>query len=215
MNDSIKNADIIYCQQVLNSLNQLEKNNYKRNDLLRAYKCTIIKARNHHAFVIGLIFPLLIIIYFFSAFAPVNGELLTRFVALIFICSVIFLIGYSIYLYLWDKGKLHHSKEKIEQKWLGKLAPQKEEIDQSSEKILENDLIVHPRIDEKYLSTQGLFVILRYLENQQAAFLEEAIYMMELDIKNSKYGKNFEPATETVVKKERESIHKNLKGAKI
>lgn len=213
--------DMEYCYKVIKQLWMLEQNHYQRNEIEREIERHVRRSMNLRALLMGLILPALLLVYFIlAAFGEVPGVdlghswslMVPRLIGLLVVCAIIFvnLFLFSLYLsnkYRWDKQ---------EKRWRARLSYKEDEITLLSKKLFDNQVLASQRLDDQLMNTKDMLMILDYMEKRQAGFLDEAVYMMQLNRQDDKYNTYVE-AKESIFQKEKQYVQelelKQRKGA--
>ncbi|MCL2114029.1 hypothetical protein [Lactococcus protaetiae] len=210
-------GDLQYCYKLLETINDLEKVNHKRGDLQRKLEHKALHSQSFYACIIALILPLFLVI--FSSLTalniiPVNfiGQDITlaipRLIGVLIISIMIFLVSDLVLTSIGRKYFMTSSKKYWAKKI--KLTDCEFELNKESSNIFKNSVLAENRLEDKYLSSQGVIMLIRYFETNRASFLDEAVYMLDLNIENSQHGVS-PLELENIIQKER----KILEAAKI
>lgn len=177
--EDTKYDDLNYCYSVLDALKALEENHTKRENLNQMIQKRTKYKANFGKLSSLLLVPLIMVFtILFSRMWSVPTILL---LFLLLIESLAYILGM-----IWWKKFGEAQVIALGQK---EYRQELSRIDEKSMNLLNHPPLVSLRIADKYLSIDSVTQLIGYLQKRHASFLEEAIYMMELDIKNTKYGK--------------------------
>ena len=162
--------DLEYCYQVLDYLYQIEVNRQKRKRLTQEVE----KAGQRKKYTIIL---LTILVVMFIIFILLNFKLFptVEMKGLIFIG----IVGFFGLSYIGNK-KFYDRRVKM-------LGREISLTDENSRMIVYSPLLTSTKLSEEYLSIDKLLQLISYMKKNQANSLDEAIYMIESDIKNVKH----------------------------
>ena len=207
--------DMEYCYKVIKQLWQLEQNHYQRNEVEREIERCVRSRMNRRAVIVGLILPFLLLLYFILA---VSGNLvgvdlrhswtiiMPRLIGLIFVCAIIFVNLFLLSLHIGNKYRW----DKEEKRWRERLAYKEDQITLLSKKLFDQRLLTSGRVADNHMNINDMLMILDYMEKRQAGFLEEAIYMMELNRKSDLYTTYVEDK-QNIFQKERQYVQQYSK----
>lgn|GEM_PF-756165 len=202
-NEKKANNDLQYCYTALDLLEELEKKVYERNELRRQFEEKTQARRNLIIGLCSLVLPAIIWLrLFFSPDGILHqqelgnefSDFFTRLLSLGTVTVFLFLAGYFFGLFLWDGKMLLPFRNKVEKKFKQEMDVAVERINQGNEEILSQPVFQENRIPQKYLCIEMISILVRYFESHQASFLEMAVYMLDLDMKNSPHYRNILPA---------------------
>jgi hypothetical protein len=197
-----KLSDIDYCYATIDLLNQLEANVSERNALIRDYHQQVDHRGN---ILIGCFAALIpaVLWGFILVHTVGQGEALTETGnSTQVLMNIVGLIGISVFVYissflilrkLWHSGLLRLTKQLSESGLRRKLDSEVKHINELNDKIANNPVIKEKRIPAKFMSTQYITMLVRYLERGQASFLDEAVYNLTLELKSTGYYPNLKP----------------------
>lgn len=213
--------DLNYCYNSLLLLKRLEKIVYSRNECIRQFNKRQNTRSATVSFSIAFFLPFLIWInlLFFSdginvIFTLRDGirTLIMRILSLVMISLLIFTLIYFVTLHFW-KNTSTPMKKRLERNLRIILVDEINTIDDESKAILSQKELSYSRIPEEYLTSEMLHILIRYFESGQAISLREALYSLDLEIKNTGHYKNL-ITDDTLLQKEQRyflSEKENLK----
>ncbi|AYG00893.1 hypothetical protein [Lactococcus allomyrinae] len=177
--EDTKYDDLNYCYSVLDALKALEENNTKRENLNQTIQNRTQYKSNFGKLASLLLIPLIMV--FTILFSRMWSVPMILLIIILLIESLVYILGM-----IWWKKFGEAQMITLGQK---EYKQELSRIDEKSINLLNHPPLVSLRIADKYLSIDSVTQLIGYLQKRHASFLEEAVYMMELDIKNTKYGK--------------------------
>ncbi|WP_312682092.1 hypothetical protein [Lactococcus taiwanensis] len=195
--EDTKYDDLVYCHQLLSALEQLEQNKNTRAKLKEKFQKQMqVKSRlfawGSVCFVPLFTLLLLSLSLLKSSFGKTQFLILSG--------------GALLYLLdlLWWK---YRGKKRLALHKEIMFRTERSKIDQFSQRLTTSEPLANPRLPQQYLTPEMVRQIIAYLNKRHAGFLEEAIYMMELDLRHTKYNKDALPI-EQVLQSENEDLQK-------
>lgn len=212
-----ESKDLRYCYNVLEALKDLEDNVYQRNELERKREKKSAKRRSILAGIIALILPIDLWFFFLhsemgerhlQSFYVNTVAFLIRSFGLLALTVFLFLFVYLFIVYLYET-RLFAPLKGLTEKDLNKhFQMQKRKVNSESEEILNREILVSCRIPNRYLSIEMISKLTRFFLSGQATFLEAAVYMLDMELENSKYYKHLIPSV-TLIGKTKEQLKKD------
>lgn len=209
-----KISELDYCYVSWELLQELEKNAFSRNECIRAFKKESNDRQSLITSVVALILPIILlgsIVFSNRAASLMYGStgttenIWTRVVGLLMLSAFLFLIVYMLSKELSKYKAFRPIKKLINQDLEANLRLEVDAIDQRASKIVNDSILKDSKIPEKFLSSEFLLVIIKYMESGQASFIKEAVYALRLDLKNTGYYANIFPK-ETLLQLEKKYL---------
>lgn len=209
-----KITDLDYCYVSWELLQELEKNTFSRNECIRAFKKESNDRQSLIISVVALILPMILlgsIVFSNHAASLMYGStgttenIWTRVVGLLMLSAFLFLIVYMLSKELSKYKVFRPIKKIINQDLEANLRLEVDAIDQKASKIVNDSILKDSKIPEKFLSSEFLLVIIKYMESGQASFIKEAVYALQLDLNNTGYYANILPK-ETLLQLEKKYL---------
>lgn len=207
-----KISDIDYCYASWQLLKELEKISYSRNERIRVFQEKVNARQSVIIGIIALILPITLWGFLFISpngienMLPGLGESIenigTRIVGLLLLSAFLFIIVYMVLKEVWYSRLLRPLKNLTEKDLKTKLLTDIKVIDEKVESIVYSSVFTAPRIPEKFLSADLLLVLIRYFETEQASFMKEAVYSLNLELQNTGHYTNMTPK-ETLLQREK------------
>jgi hypothetical protein len=211
MSDEEKYTDLDYCYHVLDAIEKLEKNEHRREHLKQKFADKVAhEGRVRSLFFAGILPLIILVAYLMILIAELNLDTLLRFLGhtglVLAICLVLYILIFLILNKMWQANVFKKARAHVEHKWMKKLENQEILINSDDKTVLSEEIFSPGRIDEKYMSRATVSQLAHYMESHQAVFLEEAVYMLEMDMQGSKDKK--ELAEQSIVQMAREKCDK-------
>lgn len=173
MKNPTRNRDLMYCYELLEVLEKLEKSKEKRKLTIETYEKKLIKSRNVLVVCFALLFACLtfVILLFFKLELTLSFFLTTLvFAGLVYFY---FEIREMYFILVWIKKRnrraLDEKLKKIEVETL----------------LIRESLPKKQRIPECFFNARDVRLLTRYFERQEAETLKDALHFLSLDLKNS------------------------------
>lgn len=206
--------DLDYCYASWLLLKNLEELSYARNDQIRKYREQKNKKMTRTGFIIALIFPVILwvdLVFFSKGINKIlfARESLTYFVmrliALVFVTALLFFFIFFLVRVILNLKMFSATKNWLEKDLKVKLFQEIKEIDERVEETVYKSVFREQRIPENFLSPTFLMMIIRYFETGQAVIMKEALYALDLELKNTGYYNNL-VTSDTLLKKEKDYL---------
>jgi uncharacterized membrane protein (DUF485 family) len=190
-------SDLDYCYASWKLLTDLETNSYARNQCVRDFQEKVNRRESFVSILLALILPVILWGYFLinsfssSGKTPSIGEnfgnFWTRLLGILMISILLFLIIFLFSRILWTKNSFRFLKNMFESDLKAKLMDKISPIDDEARRIAYRSIFEEGRIPNDFLSAEMLPLLIRYFERKQATTMKEAVYSLELDLKNTGY----------------------------
>lgn len=188
---------------------RFRKKSFARNERIRLFQKKVNARQSVIISLAALILP--VTLWGFLLFSP-NTELPglnesventgMRMIGLLLLSMFLFLIAYMLLKELWQSKVFRSVKKLTEKDLIQELLEDIEVIDDEVEEIIYSSVFVEPRIPEKFFSADLLLILIRYFEKGQATFMKEAVFSLNLELKNTDHYENILPK-ETLLEREK------------
>lgn len=191
--------DLDYCYAVWQILIHLEKNTFARNERIRSFQKQIQK---RESLIINFFAFMPIIFLWFKLFhlniiIPNQSHSIinigTRILGLLMVSVFLYLFIYLILKLLSQHNPLLLIKLKFETNLRTQFISDIKQIDSSSSTLISDLNTEKLRLPENLMSAELIEMLIRYFENGQALTIQEAIYDLRLELKNTGYYSNLLP----------------------
>jgi hypothetical protein len=191
--------DLRYCQKVLEALYEIDEINQRRKKAIQAVYNKVKLEKSLGILLSYMTIPLVITVLYILRYSSIINLSNRFFVGMVGILGIV----YIVCCLGWEKQGV----KRISKRGESVLSNELQSINQNSKKLVYQIPLTPSRVEEKYLSIDKVTQLINYLEKSQAASLEEAVYMMELDMKNMKYIKK-EISTTRTLQEEKDYLDK-------
>lgn len=202
--------DLDYCYTARLLLEQLEKISYARNEQLRYFQEKVHARQAIIAGTLSLILPIVVWYYLLMFNSQIFEKgtfatLGTRLIGLIMVTALLFVIPYMLLNAFWYRSSLLLIRKIFETNLRATTLHDIQKIDAHAQDIISNPVFTEPMLPETFYSVEILTLLIRYFESGQATFMKEAVYNLNLELKNTGYYTN--PLShQTLLQKERDYL---------
>lgn len=211
--------DLDYCYTTRQLLEQLEKVAYARNEQLRNFQEKIHSRRAIIAGTLSLVLPTIVWGYLLISKAQIFAKgtfatFGTRLIGLMMVTALLFIIPYLLINAMWRRPSLLLIRKIFEANLKIAALHDIQKIDAQAQAIISKPVFTEPRLSDTFFSVEMLTLLIRYFESGQATFMKEAVYNLNLELKNTGYYAS--PTThQTLIQKERDYLADEAKNLDI